>query len=33
MKMKNEPVIIERTFNAAIEKVWAALTDIDEMKK
>jgi uncharacterized protein YndB with AHSA1/START domain len=31
--MKNEPVIIERTFNAPVEKVWKALTDISQMKK
>ena len=31
--MKNEPLIIERTFNAPIEKVWKAITDKDEMKQ
>ena len=31
--MKNEPVVIERSFDAAIEKVWKAITDKDEMKK
>ncbi|MBI1938673.1 MAG: SRPBCC domain-containing protein [Ignavibacteriales bacterium] len=31
--MKNEPFIIERTFNANIEKVWQAITDKSEMKK
>ena len=27
------PVVIERTFNAAIEKVWQAITDIDQMRQ
>jgi len=27
------PIIIERTFNAPVEKVWEALTDIDQMKQ
>lgn len=31
--MKNEPFVIERTFNAPIEKVWKAITDKDEMKQ
>ena len=31
--MKDEPFIIERTFNASVEKVWEAITDKDEMKK
>ncbi len=31
--MKEEPVVIERTFNAPIERVWKAITDKDEMKK
>ncbi len=31
--MKNEPFVIERTFNASIEKVWKAITEKDEMKK
>ena len=31
--MKNEPFIIERTFNAPIEKVWKAITDKDDMKQ
>lgn len=29
----SEPLIIERTFNAPIEKVWKAITDRDEMSK
>jgi uncharacterized protein YndB with AHSA1/START domain len=31
--MKNTPFIIERTFNAPIEKVWKAITGKDEMKQ
>jgi uncharacterized protein YndB with AHSA1/START domain len=31
--MKNEPLVVERTFNAPIAKVWTAITNKDEMKK
>jgi uncharacterized protein YndB with AHSA1/START domain len=31
--MKNEPFVIERTYNASIEKVWKAITDKDQMKQ
>lgn len=32
--MKNsEPIIVEKLYNASIDKVWQALTDNDEMKK
>jgi uncharacterized protein YndB with AHSA1/START domain len=31
--MKNEPFVIERTYNAPIEKVWKAITDKDLMKQ
>ena len=31
--MKNEPIVIERTLNAPVEKVWKAITDKDQMKK
>lgn len=31
--MKNEPFVIERTFNAAVEKVWKAITDKAQMKQ
>lgn len=31
--MKKQPIIVERIFNAPIEKVWKAITDKDEMKK
>jgi uncharacterized protein YndB with AHSA1/START domain len=30
--MKNEPIIIERTYNSPAAKLWKALTDKDEMK-
>jgi uncharacterized protein YndB with AHSA1/START domain len=29
----NEPFVIERIFNAPIEKVWKAITDKDQMKQ
>ena len=31
--MKNEPLIVERTFNAPVKKVWEALTDKAKMKR
>jgi uncharacterized protein YndB with AHSA1/START domain len=31
--MKNEPIVIETTFNVPINKVWKAITDKDEMKQ
>jgi uncharacterized protein YndB with AHSA1/START domain len=31
--MKQEPFIIERTYNASIHDVWKAITDKDEMKQ
>lgn len=31
--MKQEPFVIERTYNAPIERVWKALTDKNEMKE
>ena len=31
--MKNEAVVIERTFDAPIQKVWKAITDKDQMKQ
>ncbi len=30
--MKHEPIIVERTLNTPIAKVWKAITDKDEMK-
>jgi uncharacterized protein YndB with AHSA1/START domain len=29
---KSEPIVIERTYNAPVEKVWKAITDKAEMK-
>lgn len=31
--MKNNPIIIEETFNASVETVWQAITDKDKMKQ
>lgn len=31
--MKNDPFVIERTFNAPVEKVWKAITDKEQMKQ
>ncbi len=31
--METKPLIVERTYNAAIEKVWKAITDKDQMKE
>jgi uncharacterized protein YndB with AHSA1/START domain len=31
--MEQQTIIIERTYNAPIEKVWKALTDKDQMKE
>lgn len=31
--MKNEPLMIERTYDAPVDKVWAALTDPEKMKQ
>ncbi len=31
--MNNEPIIIERTYNAPATKVWKAISDKNEMKK
>ena len=33
LKSKNEPLVIERTFNAPAARVWSALTDKDKMKR
>jgi uncharacterized protein YndB with AHSA1/START domain len=30
--MKKDPLVIERTYNAPIDKVWTALTNNDELK-
>jgi uncharacterized protein YndB with AHSA1/START domain len=31
--MQTQPVIIERTYNTPVDKVWKALTDRDQMKQ
>jgi len=31
--MPTTPIVVERTYNAPIEKAWRAITDKDEMKK
>ena len=31
--MKTEPLVIERTYNAAFSKVWKAITDKEDMKQ
>jgi uncharacterized protein YndB with AHSA1/START domain len=31
--MEAQAVVIERTFNAPVAKVWAALTDVDQMRQ
>ncbi len=31
--MKQEPLVIERTYNAPVERVWKAITDKDAMKQ
>jgi uncharacterized protein YndB with AHSA1/START domain len=31
--MDNTAIVIERTFNAPVEKIWKALTDINQMKQ
>lgn len=32
-KMNNQPFVIERIYNAPVEKVWKAITDRDQMKQ
>ena len=31
--MKNEPIVIERSFQAPVARVWKAITDRDQMKE
>src|SRR5437868_3867511 len=31
--MDDQPIIVERTFNAPVSKVWKAITDKEKMKK
>jgi uncharacterized protein YndB with AHSA1/START domain len=28
-----EPIVIERIYNAPVERVWKALTDVDQMRE
>ena len=31
--MSTNPFVIERTYNAPVERVWKAITDMDQMKQ
>ena len=31
--MENEPIIIERVYNAPVERVWHAITDLEQMRQ
>jgi len=31
--MKNEPVVVERTYNAPVKSVWEAITDVEKMQQ
>jgi uncharacterized protein YndB with AHSA1/START domain len=31
--MKNEPVVVERTYNAPVKAVWEAITDLEKMQQ
>jgi len=31
--MKSKPVVVERTYNAPAERVWHALTDVEQMRQ
>jgi uncharacterized protein YndB with AHSA1/START domain len=31
VKISDEPVVVEQTFNSSTETVWKAITDIDQM--
>ena len=33
MKKTDEPIVVEQTFNASIETVWKAITDLDRMRQ
>ena len=33
IKTTSEPIVVEQTFNAPVEKVWSAITRKDEMKQ
>jgi uncharacterized protein YndB with AHSA1/START domain len=31
--MKTEPVVVERTYNAPLSRVWSALTEVEKMRQ
>jgi len=31
--MKNEPIVVERTYHAPVKAVWEAITDVDKMRQ
>ncbi|MHA1916673.1 MAG: SRPBCC family protein, partial [Promethearchaeota archaeon] len=33
MKKNEEPIIVEQFFNASIESVWNAITNVDQMRQ
>ena len=33
LHMKNEPLIVERTYNAPADRVWKAITELDQMRQ
>jgi uncharacterized protein YndB with AHSA1/START domain len=33
MKKNDDPIIVEQTYKTSIEKVWSAITEVDQMKK
>lgn len=33
MDERNQPIIVEQSFNTSIEDVWKAITELDQMKQ
>lgn len=33
MKRANDPILVEQTFHVTLERVWAAITQLEEMKQ
>jgi len=33
MKSTDKPIIVEQTYNASVETIWSAITELDEMHK
>ena len=31
--MKNEPIVVERTYHAPVKAVWEAITNVDKMRQ